>query len=403
MSREEEFSDIFDKLVVGVANLGKIGINDDETRFIKVMDKTIEFFNKEMGTNFGIVHDTKDRITKITPNAFMFALEDKMHYSSDLIKEFKRNVKNTKSEKYDAKYDDVTFALMLLNTTSHELWHCFQHLEYKNGTFLERTYFNALSHALNRFSTIEYLERDYEGDAYGAGVSKLFSFCNKDFLRSSIFLNSFEKQKNSWNFFSKNICFASTAYWLNQIPFVMDGNEFIDLPTYANNYISKLELGYIDKLVEEYPQIAVGLNKNGQVKSPYTLMDQYFNKEIQYNGKTSKLDTREQESLLDIYIYLLVPNMTPEIYNGLCIKYGNEKMDIFSQKMKDKINEKMTLYKKATNEGLKGVKSLHDDPLLNGITEEYVINKSKKGCSFLNECMSKLDSFTKKDTSQVKK
>lgn len=386
------FIDIFNRLVDVVSK-------GDKNKLQLVIDEIILFFNKSMNKNYKIKHVTSDDIKKTGETSFMYALKDEMCFSVDFILEIQEKIKKAPADRYyNPDYDDVTFSMYLINTISHELCHCNQYFDYKNGFVNEQVYLNSLCLLNGRCENINYLDRSYEGEAYGNGLALMRELCNENSINNVEYLKKLEQQLMGWNFFNKNILFHETIFYINKIPFINVNGNFEPIINHTNDLITKLNSKYRNYFFSEYPIICLGIEENneiGRLKTPNELMEQYFNKYIKYKGKISILNEEEIKALEDIYIYLLIPNLTDEIYNELCMKYGNEKMNSFLNLLKEKVVDKAKIYADCYEKSMKGIKKIRktDKNILQNIDEEYAFLKYKSSKIYMDECLKKINQF----------
>lgn len=389
----DKFRELFDNLVYEISKS-----NGNNSSLSNIIDDIINYFNKVMGKLFKINHVTQEELSKTGQKAFMYATNDVINYSAEMIRNIQNQLKNTKVANYNPDYNDVTYAMFLIDSIAHELCHCNQYVDDINGIMTEQTYLNSLCFALGHYGKVEYLDNSYEGDAYGNGVALMRSLCSEETLKKSNYIETYKKQMAGWNFFKKNSIFHEAIYYLNKIPFMHTKRGFNDIIIYANHNLSLLSKNEIDALMKRYPLISAGLEEeNGKCrkKNPGELMEQYFGGYVKYGKNKSFINQLEKKALNDIYVYLFMGQLTPEIYNSLCIKYGNVQMDSFMMSLKENINKKITLYNAAYQNSLDRIKKIRatDQTILQNIDEKYAENKYNVAMIYLKEYSRRIDEF----------
>lgn len=378
---KSEFEKIFDKLVSSI-------VDKDKNRIQQVIEEVILYFNKIMNKNYKIKHVSMKSVNEIGDSAFMYALDDSLNYSVDHILNIQRKIIETKKD-FNNDYNDVTFSMYLINTIAHELCHCNQYLDNKNGVLNEQTYLNSLCMSINYFGKIEYLDKSYEGEAYGNGVAIMRELCSENNIKNKKYRQEYKKQLLGFNFFTKNIMYHEAVYYINKIPFLITKRGFNDIFIYGSNYIAtNIDNKTRAAVIKRYPLASIGIEEidgKGRLKTPDELMEQYFNRYIKYNGKIIAISQIEKRVLEDIYIYLLLPLLTIEIYNNLCIKYGSDQMDNFMMNLSNKINEKIVLYNNYYENSKVRISKIRkvDNKILQNIDEKYAKNKYNASITYL--------------------
>lgn len=391
---KQEFNTKFEELVSTVYKLD--GNNDykAEQELNIIIDYFINDINREFGVNFEIVHMSPNEMIRAGANTFMKSnIKKQICYSSALISKMKQKIKQTRTDSYDAKYNDVTYSLYLLNAISHEFTHCRQLQDIESGKLNYNTYLNSLCFMLSDFRKIPYLERTFEGEAYATGFSKILQYYSEGYFNNDYYKSCISSQLNSFNFFSKQYYYAVVVSNLSLVPLITDYDMFSTIPKYANNFISTLSQNERELVFLKYPQIKIGLKNNGKLKNCYELMEQYFYKHDDLNDLS--LDKNNLDFLLDIYVFLLLPQLTPDIYNYLCIRYGNDKMDIFMNKLKNIVEKRKKIYSDSIEQGIKGFKLLEkmgSNLLLSkGITLDYLKRKGSVAINYMNDYLKKIN------------
>lgn len=389
----DKFRELFDKLV---SEISKNSGND--SNLSAILDEVIRYLNRVMNKSFKINHVTREELEKIGQNAFMYAIDDVINYSTEMIRNIQNQIKTTKTVNYNPDYNDITFAMFLIDTISHELCHCNQYLDAINGIITEQTYLNSLCYALNYYNKIKYLDKSYEGDAYGHGVSMMRRLCNEETLKNEKYIKTYQKQMTDWNFFKKNLIFHEAIYYLDKIPFMRTKRGFDDIIIYANHNLSLLSKKEIDALMRRYPLICIGLEEeNGKCrkKTPDELMEQYFGSYVKYGKNKSFINQLEKTVLNDIYTYLLMGQLTPEIYSYLCVRYGKTQMDSFMISLQETVGKKITLYSIAYQTSLVRIQQIRltDQTILQDIDEKYAENKYSTAMLYLKEYSRRINKY----------
>lgn len=385
------FNLLFNDLVTAIST-------NNDLLLTNTIDKIIIYFNKIFNKNYQINHPTKKDIEKIGNNSFMFALENTINYNIELIRTIQNQIKTTKTSSYTPDYNDITYAMFIIDSTFHEFWHCKQYEDYINGILNEQTYLNSLSNSLAAFGQINYLDRSYEGEAYGNGISIMRHLCH-DKSSNITYQKIYKKQMTEWNFFHKNSLFHEAIYFLDIIPFLKTNNGFENIIEYANKFIPLLNKPMRDALINRYPIISIGLKEKNnicQIKNPDELMQQYFTGIVKYQNNTGKLTSDERISLINIYIYLLIPQLNTIIYDDLCLKYGREKIEYFIKQLQKNINKLIEIYKSAYQKSITRIKKIRstDKNILQDIDEDYATNKYLTAITYLESYRNKLELIT---------
>ena len=231
----DKFRELFDNLVYEISKS-----NGNNSSLSNIIDDIINYFNKVMGKSFKINHVTQEELSKTGQKAFMYATNDVINYSGEMIRNIQNQLKNTKVANYNPDYNDVTYAMFLIDSIAHELCHCNQYVDDINGIMTEQTYLNSLCFALGHYGKVEYLDNSYEGDAYGNGVAIMRSLCSEETLKKSNYIETYKKQMAGWNFFKKNSIFHEAIYYLNKINFMHTKRGFNNIIIYEDNNLSLL-------------------------------------------------------------------------------------------------------------------------------------------------------------------
>ena len=191
------FRELFKKLV------GAVSSNDD-IYLEKAIDDIVRYINKVMGKEFKLKHVTEEEVLKTGNTAFMYALGNSFCYSSKMIRNIQGKLKIFKSKDYNPMYNDVTYAMYLVNAIGHELCHCNQYNDYKTGMLSEQNYLNSLCYAFGYYDNkVNYFDRSFEGEAFGNGVYIMKYLCNEGMLSDLGYLTLYKEQLSKFTFFSK--------------------------------------------------------------------------------------------------------------------------------------------------------------------------------------------------------
>lgn len=372
-----KYNEEFENLVCAVANLGK-KTGDDEKRMATALEGMIRYFNKKWGYSFQSVQISEEDLKKPSTNAFMQANDCEVRYNVKSIKSMKKKIQQSVTKEYNPDYDDITYALFIVNAIAHEITHCVQDQQLEEGKLSFEIYSNALSMGLTRLNpgSIPYRERSYEQQAFGVGAGALVEFCNKGNLSPTCY-RAFERKRTYLNFFSKNITQAEIVYHLGIMPFVRNQYGFVDLISYANDELAKLNQATRNAVFSEYPQLSIGMNKNGKRKNPIELINQF-----QMLVRDRKIKCEE---LYKIYVYLFVPLLTKDIYSDLCFLFGEKYMEKFMIELQKSIKKMIYFSEMHAEEALKGVSFFKNKELEQkiGINKQYVELKRKSSLDFL--------------------
>ena len=127
--KTEDFDKLFNELCLSLRN-------DDRVRTSSAVSSIISYLNFCMMTNYKSVHVTPEGMKKMNQIAFMCALGDKVYYSSDLIIEYSKRIK----DKYGNDIDPALFAMLIVDSLAHELFHCSQKEKQAKGIITYQNY-----------------------------------------------------------------------------------------------------------------------------------------------------------------------------------------------------------------------------------------------------------------------
>ena len=393
-------TNILSDITSEVANLGKVYTNSE--KLAEMISNLTNDICHELDINVRLVRQNINYFDSIP--GFMCAYPKEIHYSLDKIKDMKKAIINGKTSDYDPQYNDITYSFYLMNSIYHEAWHCSQEQEIKKGNISVNNFFNAISLASQNnpnYLNIHYLERFHEGEAYSKGINYLFRQIEESTTISPFYSKVTNNQLKELTFFSKNIKFASAISSLCLIPFISNGNNFENVIPYISRGLQQMPNALRNNIFSNYPQLAIVYQENGLVKDPDKLMKQYFDCEVTHKNIKNKITEKEQDSLIGIYLYALVPQLNEETYDKLCNKYGHDKMHGFMNKMNIYIENQKQVFVSAANCAKKDVAFIKDRKLLQDIDETYVINKGMAGINYLYSCGNKIDEcLSKKDVKE---
>lgn len=130
-------------------------------------------------------------------------------------------------------------------------------------------------------------------------------------------------------------------------------------------------------------------------KTPDELMEQYFGSYVKYGKNKSFINQLEKTVLNDIYTYLLMGQLTPEIYSYLCVRYGKTQMDSFMISLQETIGKKITLYSIAYQTSLVRIQQIRltDQTILQDIDEKYAENKYSTAMLYLKEYSRRINKY----------
>ena len=390
-----KFEEIFNNLIISLEKNDKVGIKNS-------IKYNIKYINNILGTNFKTNYIDLNDIRNLEERAFMYALptDNSINYNADLILDTKNKIiKKGKEIHIDKYYNDVTYAMYIIQCIAHELWHCKQFVDNKNGNPNKQTYLNSLCSAIDYDKKINYSDKSFEGDAYGIGVSIMKELCNEKTIKNKDYLKQFKNQRsmNVLNFYTANIISNEVINHLDQIPFFKRETDqrFCDIYINSSYYIAKqINHKKRENIINNFPLITIGIeeeNNNGRLKTPLELMYQYFNHCILYNGKKSEITKKAsfsfEDTLEEAYIYLLIPQLTHENYNHLCTIYGHDKMDKFMKKLIKRIDDNLSIYELNYNWCKGRLKIIREEKKgnLGIINEDYAAKKYETARYYLND------------------
>ena len=84
----DKFRELFDKLV---SEISKNSGND--SNLSAILDEVIRYLNRVMNKSFKINHVTREELEKIGQNAFMYAIDDVINYSTEMIRNIQNQIK----------------------------------------------------------------------------------------------------------------------------------------------------------------------------------------------------------------------------------------------------------------------------------------------------------------------
>ena len=389
MLLNKELNRIYERLIV---NLNNAIINTNFTTIKELsitIDELINLFNQELNENIKIVHEDKNKIEMISKSAFMFALGDEIHYSTELIiNTQKEEINNNKNSKNIIDIN-ITFALLIINSIYHEMIHCIQFKDLSKVKITYANYLNQLSIILANYPLIEYIDRTYEGEAYGKGVKRTINFIkDEDNIINNLYKQEIRNQFQKNTTFKKNMEFHKLMYNINNIPFFEKNNKFHSIILFTNKFLSTIDKNSRNSAYNFSPLgIMIGLNEDGSIKDPFTLMNTYFNQTLNYGYNSFKLNKKSLDELINIYTYLLIPQLNPRIYTNLCNIYGNQEMDVFIKKMEYNIIENIEQFRKAKSYSLSSLEQLENFSITDRINRTYINKKTFAGINYHRESL----------------
>ena len=124
-------------------------------------------------------------------------------------------------------------------------------------------------------------------------------------------------------------------------------------------------------------------------------MEQYFGSYVKYGKNKSFINQLEKTVLNDIYTYLLMGQLTPEIYSYLCVRYGKTQMDSFMISLQETVGKKITLYSIAYQTSLVRIQQIRltDQTILQDIDEKYAENKYSTAMLYLKEYSRRINKY----------
>ena len=380
------FNQIFENLVRSIEKKDKKGL-------VTAIDDITKFISKLMNQNFKTKNIDTESITKISQNSYMYSVGDTVYYSPELIFQTKEKILNTnKYKKNNDYYNDVIFAIHIVNGIAHELCHCKQYLEFKYRCMNKQIYLNSLSFIMYNYYQISYyLDSSHEGEAYGFGVKQMMDLINK-YISNQDYLKQYMKASKNFSFLSYNTKFHEAISFLNEIPFMKskNDNKFYDIYTYASKYIANLPSEKRMPLINEYQTIMIGIQEKNQkcrLKNPEELIFQYLNKRLIYKDSKYPLTDSATESLLSSYVYLLIPQLNENTYNNLCQKFGINNMENIMLKLYQKIDRYISIYNNAYFYSKPRINYLlqQKGDILQNIDETYAKTKYETALAYLNQ------------------
>ena len=405
MQLNKDLNTIYEKLITNLNN-AIINTNSNTIKELSItIDTLINHFNQELNENIKIVHEDKSKIEKLNESAFMFAQGDEIHYSTELIiNTQKEDIKNNNYSK-EIQYNNITFALLIINSIYHEMIHCVQFKDLSKVKITYQNYLNQLSIILANYPLIEYIDRTYEGEAYGKGVKRTINFIkDDDNVISNLYKQEIKNQFEKNTTFKKNMEFHTLMYNINSIPFFEKNNQFHSIILFTNKFLSTIDKNSRNSAYNFSPLgVIIGLNEDGSIKDPFTLMNTYFNQTLKYGYNNFKLNKKSLDELINIYTYLLIPQLNPRIYTNLCNIYGNQEMDVFIKKMEYNIIENIEQFRKAKSYSLSSLEQLEDFNIKDRINRTYINKKTYTCINYLRESLRIINNCYKKEEKVLKR
>ena len=332
------FDTLLEELLEQIESLNTRSTTLEYNRLEKALKNIIEYVNKKEKENISIYQLPKYQLKNKND---LFSSSNKfINYSGVVIKDLKLNEINS-----NPNYNDFSFSLYILYELLKAMRKCVQIRQIKNHSIKEDNYYEVIYSVLNSLG----IEKQVNTDEYAHAVRTLFKLFEKD-INNKETIKEFKDLMDCSNILTKQIKKDHIEYCSNQIPFIEEDNQYINVIDLCNKKIQNLSFKEKQSLFKEYPQLCLGLDSNGKQKKPETIVKEYFENNISINNKTYSLEQAEREELKKIFIYMLISNITSEQYQKLCELYGKDKMKDFICEMDTLVRQKDKEYLKSAIE-----------------------------------------------------
>lgn len=380
-----EFSQIYIDLVYAVRILSKQGTKNLEEYLGKIMEKLVNYFNRAYKTN------VKVGFTKIIPQKNVKRAPCRLNLNNERIEfdiEIFKNIMDEKRQKdSDGSYFDVTtFAIFLVDVVFHEFSHYLQ-IKCDGKNISEQNYLNSLS-----FVMVNYFEQSMEGDAYGLGVNMIYYFLNHGYIPKED-VDLFKVHINNHSFVGNKVSQQLLIHWLCKIPFMTNNNNFSPIIEFINRYLSGISKEDFDHIAIKFPLITLGVSTYGKEKNADELVEQYVDRIIYFDRMNlGRLEDDDIDKITDIYVYLLIPKLSPSVYENLSRLYGTYVINTLIAQTKEKIKKKLKVYEEVYKESLFWYRKADRQDLEDmNIDEKYIHDKYKASINYLQKSIMTID------------
>ena len=384
-----EFYQIYMDLVYAVRILSKQGTKNLEEYLGKIMKRLVNYFNRAYKT------DVKVGFTTIIPQKKVKRAPCRFNLNNGRIEFDIETFKNTMDEKKQKDssgtyFDVTTFAIFLIDVVFHEFSHYLQ-IKHDGKNISEQNYINSLS-----FVMANYFEQSIEGDAYGLGVNMMYYFLSHEYI-PKMDIELFNVHMNNRSFIGDKISQQLLIHWLCKIPFMTNYNSFSPITEIINKYLLSISKKDFDHIAIEFPLITLGVSTYGKEKNANEFVKQYVDRIIFFDGMNlGHLEDGDIDKITDIYTYLLIPKLSPFVYENLSQSYGADVIDTLMLQMKEKIDEKLKAYKEAYKESVFWYKKAGRQDLEDmNVDENYIHDKYKASINYLQKSIKIIDECLK--------
>lgn len=396
----KSFDQLFKNLLTQITNLYSKEPTSDNRPANRALDRVLKYINTRERDNIKVNIVKKTEISNASDGIFVDIDDYGVNYNTYLIKVHKKKIKSLDNN----KYDDFSYTLYILHTIIRKVKEYNLIKKIQSYNFEDNMYCNALLLALNESNLSKYKKNPLIGKASYESTRLILDLFERDCKDKEIMLEFKQKLKN-YNIFTTKVYWGIAKYWLEQIPFVFENNEFINIVKYGNDNISKLPYREKKAILKKYPQLCLGLNVNGNIKTPEVIINEYFKNEISGNHTILTLEDLDREYIKNIYIYLLIPYINRDICEKICKNYynGEEKLNRLLIEIKEKITKKKELYIKAATEANKNLYNITNATETLKRNETHINNKLYASIEFLNNCQRIIDDCLQKEKAKIRK
>ena len=373
--KNKEFDNLFEELVVNLKEIEENSRKEAYEKLTKSINRIVKYVKKRESTNQEVNPTYHNSVNKHDAfDEFSITYVEGIEYGVSAINEKKELQKKGIDI---SKYEDV-YSIYIINDTIKKMRKYLELKRIKNYEFDEDTYYNALLSVLDKLRLKYNGEKPLEGKSNNYSKRLIYDIFTNDSKKKS--LNNFAKVIEKEDILLKSNKHEKGIYSLSQIPFIKANNDFINIVDYCNENVLKLPYKEKQQLFKEYPQLCLSLDQQGS-KKPEVMMKEYLCNEINLNNRIGFFEELDKKSLRSIYIYLLVPHLTPEVCNRVCKTIREDIVDKFLTDMKETIVEKKRIYQKNAVEGIKILKKIGTEE-----DTDYITDKIIACLDFLTNC-----------------
>lgn len=346
--RNSEFEDVLQKLSLHIAKQDNYNLRGNAIKFISE-----EMLTKTCGEGAFAANMPSDN--------------NSIYLSTECIRNAiqKQKIKN--------EYDPRAFAVMLINTISHEIKHNKQrqyeiNAQSGNYEFDFQEWLNAMyssAQVIRRTTKLSYLEDNNEAEAYNKGMSG-----TRKFLKSINREDDIEMDRPILN---KNLPFQKFAASYGKINFHRENDgRIVSIAEYLDNAFNETSSRrkYVGAFKKEHPILAIQYDDEGKLKSVQQLAHQYFTRSLISDGKVLTLTDKDLDCLESAYCFIFADRLTMRDTEQLYKTYGKVEVDRLLTSIKEKAILLRDEYSKSYQQGTEAIRDKNfnhsgDNPMNN--------------------------------------